>query len=126
MLGHIVAVALQRENLPDLSQAQQQLASQAKQSAWRGWQSVSERPLLCTRTIESSHPYLPSTDYFETVRFPGAQCKRVVCLCVLCACVCCVLVCEWLMFVADISIYFDSNTSTEDEQDWVTIYKDDS
>jgi hypothetical protein len=64
--------------------------------AWRGWQPVSEKPLMCSYTFESSHPYPPSTDLYETISFPGA---------------------------AYISIYFDPRTSTEPKSDYITIYK---
>ena len=61
------------------------------------WESVSSKPIHCEKILESPHDYQPSTDYYETVRFPGAS---------------------------QIALFFDPNCSTEEEHDYITIYKD--
>ena len=33
---------------------------------------MNRNPFLCTKVIESQHPYLPNQDVFWTVQFPGA------------------------------------------------------
>ena len=90
VLGRVVGVALQRENLVELEERED--------PAWRGWQRQTERPLICERVIESPHPYKPSVDEYEEVRFPGAP---------------------------YIAIYFDERSNTEYLSDYVTIYKGD-
>ena len=66
---------------------------------WHGWQPDNQKPLCCNQTIQSSHPYLPSTDSYQTVSFPGAS---------------------------KVSIFFDTNCATEEERDYVTIYRDET
>lgn len=84
LLGRVVECALQRTNIAetDLEQRQDhhhqqqrspQITSDVKpDSKWKGWKLVSEKPLMCQRTVESEHPYKPSTDCQWSVCFPGA------------------------------------------------------
>eukprot|EP00466_Bigelowiella_natans_P015194 jgi/Bigna1/85176/estExt_fgenesh1_pg.C_20373 len=88
LLGRVASVSLQRANPGEMAEVQ-----------WRGWASVASKPLICSKVVESSHPYKPLTDYYETVRFPGTP---------------------------YISIYFDEKCATEEYSDFVTIYKDES
>lgn len=94
VLAKIVASSLQKQNLAADDDGEGDSAR-----VWQGWQRQDERPLQCSYTVESPHPYLPNTDTYETIRFPGAN---------------------------YLSIYFDSQTSTETNQDYITLYKDDS
>eukprot|EP00467_Chlorarachnion_reptans_P010822 CAMPEP_0114525784 /NCGR_PEP_ID=MMETSP0109-20121206/22631_1 /TAXON_ID=29199 /ORGANISM="Chlorarachnion reptans, Strain CCCM449" /LENGTH=5518 /DNA_ID=CAMNT_0001707433 /DNA_START=63 /DNA_END=16619 /DNA_ORIENTATION=+ len=88
LLGRVASVSLQRANPGEVVDIE-----------WRGWNSVASKPLVCSTILESAHPYKPSMDYYQTVRFPGAP---------------------------YISIYFDEKSSTEEFSDFVTIYKDES
>lgn len=95
LLDQIVSVALKQQNLEGMNISGHDLAP--KTASWSGWESISSKPLVCSQVIESPHPYKPGTDMYEAVSFPGAS---------------------------HISIYFDSLTSTEEDRDYVTIFKD--
>jgi thiol-disulfide isomerase/thioredoxin len=99
VLNKIVSAALQGE-APQPTAATE-VESQFSTPIMRGWREVSEIPLECRCVVESEHPYLPSTDVYWTVRFPGAE---------------------------YVTVSFDSMCSTEesenDPHDYVTIYKD--
>jgi hypothetical protein len=60
-----------------------------------GWNRVSNVPLVCSLTVGNEvHPYLPCTDWSQTVSFPGAT---------------------------SINIFFDPRSATEKTSDYVTI-----
>jgi hypothetical protein len=63
-MASVVAVALQRENLVEDGE---------EMPVWKGWQAAHASTLFCEYTIESSHPYEPAQDFYETVTFPGAE-----------------------------------------------------
>eukprot|EP00939_MAST-03C_sp_MAST-3C-sp1_P001539 g1539.t1 len=111
-LTDIVSVAMRRSPLSDAAAAtvedadgggtkttRARVAKSDTATAGAGWQNVSKRSTMCSRTIESEHPYKPSTDFYETVHFPGAK---------------------------YISIHFDECTHTELNSDILTIYKSES
>ena len=85
-------------NLQDVSDQLQRVGG-GKDDDWHGWQPADVKPLVCRQVIESSHPYAPSTDTFQTIHFPGAK---------------------------KISLYFDQLSATESIYDYVVIYKDES
>jgi hypothetical protein len=125
VLENIVNVGLHRESLPplnvtgtnvqqvdltDTKQEEEEKTDDDKKSdiekncgllldEWHGWQAVNQKPLCCTQMIESLHPYLPSTDSYQAVQFPGAT---------------------------KVSIFFDPKCVTEQDRDYVTIYKDET
>lgn len=65
----------------------------------KNWETAERTPVFCQRQIQSEHPYMPGTNFYETVSFPGAP---------------------WLR------IEFSDRTKTEPGNDYVTIYKDSS
>lgn len=111
-LQQIVNVALQEATLPVTlgSSVPSKTAPATKTSDERskddststsffGWQQVSTKPLLCKRVIETEHNYPPSRDQYWTVDFPGAEL---------------------------VTVYFDNQTSTEKDCDFVTFYRDET
>ena len=101
VLNKVVGAALQGEAPDEMSLDEGPSLARQDSMAMRGWRQVSEAPLDCQFTIESEHPYLPSTDTYWTVSFPGAE---------------------------YISLNFDSQCKTEESEgephDYVTIFKD--
>ena len=50
-------------------QSEETLAQRIKRGGgaaaqWRGWQAVSEKPLMCRMEVESEHPYRASSDTY--------------------------------------------------------------
>ena len=104
-LGRVVECALQRTNIAasDLIQdvpldAGSEVA-ETFTTKWKGWKLVSEKPMMCLQTVESSHPYTPSTDCQWSVSFPGAE---------------------------YVIISFEHCSVTQKNEDYVSIYKDSS
>jgi hypothetical protein len=60
-----------------------------------GWNNVADVPLMCSLTVGNEmHPYLPCTDWSQTISFPGA---------------------------ASINVFFDPRSATERTNDYVVI-----
>lgn len=59
-----------------------------------GWCQSAKEELLCELTVETAHPYPASSDWSQTVLFPGAR---------------------------SINIHFDGQCATEEQEDIVTI-----
>ena len=83
----------------ELKENKEKTQTKISLNEWHGWQPDNQKPLCCNQTIQSPHPYLPSTDSYQTVSFPGAS---------------------------KVSIFFDTNCATEEERDYVTIYRDET
>ena len=63
------------------------------------WEPCIFTSTLCEENITTSHPYTPGEDLYRTLHFPGVQ---------------------------FISISFDARTKTSGEEDYVTIFKDET
>lgn len=84
--------------IPNLNRLCDGLASNslfpATQKECSRWSMVSNTPMLCRRTVSSEHPYPPASYFTETISFPGSP---------------------------SINIFFDAESSTEDDRDVVVI-----
>lgn len=81
----------------DINSAIDKMVSTSLQHSFQessGWQKVTSKPLVCTQVIESEHPYSPSTDWTQTVCFPGSS---------------------------SINLYFDIKSCTEPDRDYVVV-----
>ena len=86
MLSQLVGVALQGGMASD--------APDPSASSTRGWDLVTSRPLHCTTSVESPHPYPSNWRQRDEIHFPGVE---------------------------YISLFFDSRTTTEVLCDCVTV-----
>ena len=90
LLSSMVTVSLQG-GVPPMS-------ADTSNSHTRGWDGIWARPLSCTQSIETPHPYPSNWKQRDEIHFPGVE---------------------------YMSLFFDSRTATEALCDCVTVYTED-